>query len=85
MSEEKADYQRGYKAGRKRLDRELLQEAQRKIDQDYFRALMLAALPVAMEIEGWQLGGKPIASMTERADLAIMFAKDAFSKSKDLP
>jgi hypothetical protein len=78
--EEKAAYQRGYVAGRKRKakDRERERfEAQRAA---FRQRAFLAALPACIAAQGWKRGEQPINSMEARTALAWDFADEALKR-----
>jgi hypothetical protein len=65
-----AEYQRGYRAGRKKTEGDALR-ARMQYDSDRrFNEAFLAVLPICMESQTWKRGDKPIASVQDRIQLA---------------
>lgn len=64
---ESAAYARGYRAGKAAGE---LTAAQKLSDEIYLRLI-----PIAIEAQGWSLGGKPVASGEQRIDLAASWTR----------
>jgi hypothetical protein len=74
---EKAAYQKGYHAGRKRVKKDITTERLRAERATFRRRAFLAALPACVKAQGWQRGGTPITTMNDRVRLAWEFADEA--------
>lgn len=74
---EKRGYGKGYRAGRRRAARELSWEERQEKRNAFWREAFLAALPSAIEVQGWTSGGKPVTNLKERTKLARDFANEA--------
>lgn len=73
-------YQRGYAAGhrKKKTDRERQHEARER--QAFRDRAFLAALPAAIQAQGWSRGGKPITNVEARVRLAWELADEALKQ-----
>lgn len=81
---EKRGYARGYEAGKRRKYREHeahIREAKRLA---FAERLFLTFLPVAMQVQGWKVGGEPISSGDQRIGLAVLWTKQAMNKRYEL-
>lgn len=74
---EQRGYTRGYNAGRKRQQTDIKQAQKMKRMAYRWNQAFLAALPACIIAQNWKVGGKPIASLTERTALARDFADEA--------
>lgn len=63
-------YTQGYTAGKRRRQRAIAEDRKRAIQNAFWQRAMLAALPFAMQQEGWVRGGKPITTVLDRVRLA---------------
>jgi len=71
---EKRAYSRGYAAGRKRLEGDLIREAIKSEERDFWERAVLQVATHFMECEGWTQGEKKLTSLDDRASLAVKFA-----------
>lgn len=46
-------------------------------DSDFWERAFLAVLPLAMEVQGWRMGDKPISQGNDRVELAAVWADHA--------
>lgn len=77
---EKAAYQRGYAAGKRRKARTISAEARLREERAFLDRAFLAALPAAIEAQGWKRGEKPITTLKDRVSLAVDFAREALKQ-----
>ena len=87
MSEDlKKEYQRGYskgyQAGKRNVAKSRSYEHERRERQAFYDRAFLAALPFAMEQEGWTRGNKKINTLEDRIRLASETAHDALKQRK---
>lgn len=80
ISAEKRAYAKGYNAGKKYKERKLSLEQARRIKQAFLDRAFLAALPAAMQLDGWKVEGKPAIDMNLRVRLARAFALEALKQ-----
>lgn len=76
-SAEKRGYSRGYAAGRRRVQRDRDRQRRKQREDALWQRAFLAALPAAITVSGWTRGDTPIATMTDRVDLAARVADRA--------
>lgn len=74
---EQRGYSKGYASGRKRLKLEDQRAAERAKENEFYNQALLAALPAAMQLQGWKFGDKPITNWVDRVRLANYFAEEA--------
>jgi hypothetical protein len=84
-AEEKAAYQRGYQAGRKRVDIELkewqaVHASITHVRSQRIDAFYCAALHFALTCEGWSHNGVPIKDYENRLDFAKRIALSSYRK-----
>ncbi len=79
---EKRGYQRGYAAGRRRLGKDKWEQQRHRRESAFWQRAFLAALPWAMECQGWSFGDTPIRSTEQRVELAQRVADRALAKAK---
>lgn len=78
--EETKAYQRGYRAGRQTAkERRSVERIQRE-KQAMLDRIYLTMLPVAMEAQGWLIGGQPVKTTEERVRLAGLWAETALKR-----
>lgn len=89
----KNEYQRGYRAGRLRTEREMedelrrfkrMNDAIRRSEMAFLDRAFLAALPFAMTQNTWKSGDEPIRTIQDRVNLAWDVALDALRQRKAL-
>ncbi len=78
--DEKRGYSKGYAAGKRRKQREISYEQVQREKQAFLDRVFLAAIPVALESQGWTSGGKPVATTEERIRLARTWAIEALKQ-----
>lgn len=78
--EEKAAYQRGYVAGRKRVGRDRARERYEAKRAAFRQRAFLSALPACIAAQGWKRDDKPINTLAERTALAWEFADEALKR-----
>lgn len=80
--EEKAAYQRGYNAGKKRLHREVDMRRREAARNAFWQRVFIAMLPLAMK-EGseWKLAGKACGAPSDRRSLCATWADRALEKA----
>ena len=76
-----AGYAAGYKAGRARRQRDLSQRQRTARENAFWQRALLAALPFAWTDHNWQVDGKTIRSMEERARFAGNIADQALRQA----
>ncbi len=83
---DKAEYTRGYRAGRRRTEEEM-EESRRAFDQaagllsQFRREAFCAALTGLLAGNGgWKIGGKSVDNSSAYVELAAKFADDAVKK-----
>lgn len=79
---EKRAYQRGYEAGQRRKNREVDAEKAWRAREAFTDRAFLALLPVAMQVDGWTMGGKPVTTSEDRVTLAVQWARRATKARK---
>lgn len=70
-------YVKGYAARGRRIKREETFERARRERQAFLDRAFIAALPSAMNAEGWKFGDVPITSTADRIKLAASWAREA--------
>jgi hypothetical protein len=82
--EEKAAYQRGYNAGKKRLHREVDMRRREAARNAFWQRAYLAALPACITVQGWKFDdGGGVHTTADRSRLAIGFADVALRLAID--
>lgn len=83
---DRAAYQRGYNAGRKRLRKDIDQEHRQRQENAAWNRAFLAALPGCIQCNGWQdSDGKPITTLHQRVQLASNAADQAIKRMRLWP
>lgn len=77
---EKAAYQKGYNAGRKRVAKDRERAAYEAKRAAFRQRAFLAALPACIVAQGWKAGDKPINTLVDRTALAWDFADEALKR-----
>lgn len=78
--EQKAAYQKGYVAGRKRAAKDRARDAYDAKRAAFRQRAFLAALPACIAGQGWKRGDKPITSLEGRTALAWDFADESLKR-----
>ncbi|HET6631569.1 MAG TPA: hypothetical protein VFG73_02520 [Rhodanobacteraceae bacterium] len=78
MSAEAAElrraYQRGYNAGKRRLDKEMRAEREQAQARALWDNAVLASTPYFLACQGWTIGEKRVSTTDDRANLACSYA-----------
>lgn len=77
---ERRGYSKGYTAGKRRKEKLITREQIKAQQQQFIDRAFIAALPAAMDVQGWKRGEKPITSLEDRVQLAADFAREAFRR-----
>lgn len=77
MSDKSADYNRGYRAGKRLALRAAIGRTADKEISDFMKAAFLAALGDCIAASNWKTGEKPITTLPDRVKLAWDFAREA--------
>lgn len=75
-------YRKGYATGKKRLAKDQRQEAIYKKRQAFWQRAFLAALPAALEGQGWSRRGVAITTLKDRVRLAEEIADEALEVAR---
>nr|WP_315242176.1 hypothetical protein [uncultured Albidiferax sp.] len=76
-------YAQGYAAGKRRRQRAIAEDRKRATQNAFWQRAMLAALPFAMQQEGWCRDGKPITTVLDRVRLARNVADAALLAAQE--
>lgn len=82
-AEEKRAYQRGYAAGKRRVEKIVNEEVQWERGSQFWREALLAAIPFAMTAS-WKRGGEAISTIESRVQLARSVADAALMQAESL-
>lgn len=77
----KEAYQKGYNAGKHRLDKDLRKEEWEKENRQFAQQVFCAALVGTLQSGGWETGGKKWSNISDYVNGAWKFA-DAAVKSR---
>lgn len=77
---ERIGYSKGYHTGIRRKKREISAERARREKQAFLDRVFLELLPVALNAQGWESGGKPVRTGAEKVRLARDWAIEALSQ-----
>ena len=77
---ERRGYSKGYVAGKRRKQREIGFERARREKQAFLDRVFLELLPVALNAQGWESGGKPVRTGAEKVRLARDWSMEALSQ-----
>lgn len=75
-------YQKGYRAGRRRTEREVAETTRKIAYAEGWNRVYTALLPVAMTCSGWSMNGQPVHSTESRVRLAKAWADEAVKNLK---
>lgn len=80
--EEKAAYQRGYNAGKKRLHREVDMRRREAARNAFWQRVFIAMLPLAMRHGAeWKIADKECRSLDDRQKLCVVWADEALARA----
>lgn len=80
---ESTDYQRGYAAGRRRVERDERRRATVAAQDEFWLQSFLALMPVLLDSRNlWEQDGKPLTTVADRVSLASDAADAALAKAK---
>ena len=80
---ESTDYQRGYAAGRRRVEREDQRRATAAAQDEFWLQAFLVSLPVLLVSSNlWEQDGKPLTTVGDKVSLAADAADAALAKAK---
>lgn len=77
-----AEYQKGYRGGRRNAAAEDRKERIARERQEFRRSVFLAVLPAIMASGNWQTGGKTWTTVAEHVDGAWSFADSAMRAAR---
>lgn len=75
--EQNKDYAKGYRAGQRRLDREVREEELRRDARLFADRMHTEMVVFCMSAKNWIRDGKPVDTGEERVDLAVVLANHA--------
>lgn len=75
-------YQKGYRAGRRKTEREVAQTVRENDRSDQWNQIYLTMLPTAMEVQGWTIGGVAVTTTGQRVELARRWTVEAAKNLK---
>ena len=65
-----SEYQRGYAAGRRRIEREERQRSFAEAQDEFWLQVFLASIPVMLASSDWRQGNKPLVTVADKIALA---------------
>lgn len=77
MSDKSADYNRGYRAGKRLALRAAIGRTADNEAAEFMKDVFLVALRECIDTPSWKAGEKPITSLEDRTQLAWNFAREA--------